>query len=188
MNYDVIQTKLQKMLTTKRYQHSVGVSETAAMLAVQYGANVNQARLAGMVHDCARELPSNTLLQMAATFGIVLNDVELRQSALLHAPVGAKLIAEDYGIHDAAIRRAVALHTTGGPNLTLLEKIIYLADFIEPGRNFPGVDKLRQLAGQNLDAAVLAAYDQSLQYIIAQRGLVHPATIEGRNNLLVNMK
>ncbi|SDF21752.1 putative HD superfamily hydrolase of NAD metabolism [Sporolituus thermophilus DSM 23256] len=188
MDYEQIKANLARRLTPKRLAHSVGVSETSAWLAEKYGADVRQARLAGLVHDCAREMTSNNLLQLAEAFGIVVNDVERQEPVLLHAPVGAALAEREYGIRDPQILRAIALHTTGGADLTLLDKIIYLADFIEPHRDFPGVDKLRSLARIDLDAAVLAAYDQTLQYIVGRRALLHPATVEGRNQLLIKLK
>jgi predicted HD superfamily hydrolase involved in NAD metabolism len=185
LDYNQAVDKLSQTLSEKRFRHSLGVSQTAAGLAVRFGEDVAKAKLAGLLHDCARSIPSNNLLQMAKTFAIVVNDVECCQPVLLHAPLGACLAKKDYGVDDPQILKAIALHTTGGRDLSNLEKIIYLADFIEPSRNFPGVDKLRSLALDDLDAAMLAAYDQSLHYVIEQGVLIHPATVEGRNYLLL---
>ncbi|VBB07886.1 Hypothetical protein LUCI_3151 [Lucifera butyrica] len=185
MNYDEMVDKLSRILSPSRFRHSLGVSRSAVELAERFGADINKARVAGILHDCARELPGETLLQMAEKFGIVVNDVESHSPSLLHAPVGARLAQEQYGIHDIAILQAITLHTVGGPVMTVLDQIVYLADFIEPGRVFPGVDQLRLLAGKNLREAVLAGYDQTLNYLVARRGLIHPATVEGRNALLV---
>ncbi|HWR41562.1 bis(5'-nucleosyl)-tetraphosphatase (symmetrical) YqeK [Sporomusa sp.] len=185
MDYKQAAEKLSQLLSNKRFRHSLGVSQTAADLAARFGEDIDKAKLAGLLHDCARSIPSNNLLQTAAAFGIVVNDVEYRQPLLLHAPLGACLAQKEYGVTDPHILKAIALHTTGGRNLSNLEKIIYLADFIEPSRDFPGVDKLRSLALDDLDAAMLAAYDQSLHYVIEQGVLIHPATIEGRNYLLL---
>ncbi|HWR05653.1 bis(5'-nucleosyl)-tetraphosphatase (symmetrical) YqeK [Sporomusa sp.] len=185
MNYNQVAEKLSQCLSTKRFRHSLGVSQTAIDLAVRFGVDIEQAKLAGLLHDCARAIPSNNLLPTAAAFGIVMNDVEYCQPVLLHAPLGACLAKKEYGVTDPHILKAIALHTTGGANLSNLEKIIYLADFIEPGRDFPGVDKLRSLALNDLDAAMLAAYDQSLHYVIEKGVPIHPASIEGRNYLLL---
>jgi len=185
VDYDQIAAKLSQVLSTKRFQHSLGVSRTAANLASRYAVDTASAKMAGLLHDCARAIPSKNLLQMAKSFDIVINDVERCQPILLHGPLGARLAQTEYGISDPQILRAIALHTTGGSDLTNLEKIIYLADSIEPGRDFSGVDKLRRLAAVNLDVAMLAAYDQSLYYVIEQGVLIHPATIEGRNYLLL---
>jgi predicted HD superfamily hydrolase involved in NAD metabolism len=185
MDYSQMADKLSCSLTPKRFQHSLGVSQSAAELAARFGENIEKAKLTGLLHDCARGLPNNKLLQMAEAFAIVVNDVELRQPALLHAPVGAYLVKTEYGVADPQVFKAVALHTTGGRDMTTFEKIIYLADCIEPNRDFPGVDKLRNAAVADLDAAMLVAFNQSLHYVIEQGLLIHPATIEGRNYLLL---
>ena len=188
MNYDEIAIKLAQRLTGKRFKHSVGVSETAAVLAKQFGGDVAKSQLAGILHDCAREIPKSLLLQRAVAFGIVVDDVECYEPVLLHAPLGAKLAQIEYGIEDEDVCRAIALHTTGAPEMTLLDKIIYVADCIEPGRSFPGVDKLRHLSKTNLEIALLAAYNHTLQYIIDEGGLIHPATVNGRNSLLITLR
>lgn len=185
MEFSQAKDKLSQVLSPKRFSHSMGVSQTAADLAVRFGENIEKARLAGLLHDCARNLPSNNLLQMAETFAIVMNDVERCQPMLLHAPLGAYLAQKEYGVEDPEILAAIRLHTTGGQNMSTLEKIIYLADCIEPSRDFPGVAKLRSLAATDLNAALLVAFDQSLHYVIEQGLLIHPATMEGRNYLLL---
>jgi len=173
-------------LTSKRLRHSLGVSETARVLAERFGAQPEKARLAGLIHDCARELSNNNLLQMAKSFGIVISDVEMANPSLLHAPVGAHLAKAEFGIMDEQVLQAVKLHTTGGPAMTILDKVVFLADYIEPNRSFPGVDQIRNLAQTDLDQAVLAAYDQTLRFVIAQGGLIHTASVEGRNFMLLN--
>ena len=166
--------------------HSVNVSKTAEKLAGRYGADQRKAKLAGILHDCAREIPTAELLQMSRTFGIVVNQVEFSMPVLLHAALGAKLAQREYAVEDPDVLRAIALHTTGDANMTLLDKIIYLADCIEPARKYPGVETLRILAAENLDKALLAALDHSLNYIISQQSLIHPATVAARNDLLVS--
>ncbi len=185
MEYNQMADKLSNILKAKRFQHSLGVSQSAAELAVRYGEDVDKAKVTGLLHDCARSLSSNNLLQMAQAFAIVVNDVERQQPMLLHAPVGAKLARNEYGVDDPQILKAIALHTTGGRDMATLEKIIYLADCIEPSRDFPGINRLRRLAFIDLDKAMIAAFDQSLHYVIEQGLLIHPATIEGRNHLLL---
>ncbi len=180
--------KLRKQLPPKRLAHSLGVSETAAELAAKYGADVAKARLAGLLHDCARGMPNNLLLKVAAESGIVVLGVEQLEPVLLHAPVGAFIARRDYGVDDPEVLAAIRWHTTGGPGMSLLDEIIFLADYIEPGRSFPGVERIRALAAASLPEALLAAYDQTLRYLLAEGGLIHPATVEGRNDLLVKMK
>lgn len=188
MTYDEIVTKLKKQLSPKRFKHSQGVEETAVILAKRFAGDPVKAKLAGILHDCAKEVPKNILLQTAEASGIVLSDIERLEPVLVHAKLGAKMAQSEYGVTDAEILQAIALHTTGGPVMTLLDKIIYLADFIETGRDFPGVEELRLLAETDLDLAVLAACDQTIQFLLKERGLLHPATIEGRNALLTKMR
>lgn len=183
-----ILTKLKQRLSPKRLTHSLGVSETAVRLAARYGANLDKARLAGLLHDCARDMPNNLLLQTAEANAIVLRDVERRAPMLLHAPVGVIVARQDYGITDPEVLSAIRWHTTGGPDMSLLDYIVFFADYIEPWRSFPGVESLRALADRGLEEAVLAAYDQTLGHLMAERALIHPDTIEGRNALLLKMK
>lgn len=187
MEYQAIVDKLKNCLTTKRLVHSHGVSEVAVVLARKYGVDQDKARLAGILHDCAREIPVRELADEASKRLIDIDDVERREPVLLHAALGAKLAEEKYGIRDKEILDAIEKHTVGGLSMSQLAKIIYLADLIEPNRDFPGVEKLRQIAKVDLDQAVLAAYDHTLTYIINQRGLIHPATVVGRNQILKDL-
>lgn len=180
-----IHKKLAKTLSPKRWKHSVGVSNTAVRLAKLYGGDPDKALLAGIIHDCAREMPNNILLQTAEAFDIVVTDVDKREPVLLHAPVGALIACRDYGIEDPEVLHAITWHTTGGPVMSLLDNIVFLADFIEPGRSYAGVERLRALADRSLRDALLAAYDQTLQHVMAKGGLIHPATVAGRNALLL---
>lgn len=186
MNDEQIMAKLKRQLSQKRLTHSANVSKTAEELAKRYGADQKKAKLAGILHDCAREISTPELLQMSKAFGIVVNQVELSMPVLLHAALGAKLARREYNVEDEAVLRAITLHTTGDANMTLLDKIIYLADCIEPARKYPGVETLRILAAEDLDKALLAALDHSLNYIVSQQGLIHPATVAARNDLLIS--
>ena len=179
--------RLRQHLSPKRMAHSLGVSMTSYELALQYGADPAKARIAGLLHDCARELSSKTLLQLAADFGILVTDVDKANPSLLHAPVGAYVVSREYSLRDEDILQAIYWHTTGKSGMTLLEKIIFIADYIEPGRHFPGVDTLRKLANHDLDQAVLTGYDLTLRHIIDQGGLIHTASVEGRNFMLLNV-
>ncbi len=183
--YEAVKTKLRSQLAEKRYLHSIGVSETAALLAKRFGANEQKAVWAGLLHDCARTLPAERLLLTAEKWEITVDPIERCTPILLHAKLGALMAVREYGVNDAEICRAIASHTTGRSGMTLLDKIIYLADFIEPARSFPGVEELRILAKENLDKALLAAYNQSVIHILHHGGLLHPDTIDGRNELIM---
>ena len=175
---------LEQRLSPRRFQHSLGVSHTAARLAKHYGGDEKKAQLAGLLHDYARELPTNSLLKKCETFGIVISTADKKDPVILHAPLGAELVARELAIDDKEVYQAIALHTTGGVPMSLLDKIIYLADCIEPHRHYPGVDELREAAKVDLDFALLAAFDHSLLYLIDQKSWIHPNTIAARNELL----
>lgn len=186
MLFEEILQKLTLQLSAKRLKHSLGVSQTAEVLTQRFGADTNKAKIAGILHDCAKEMKSRDLLAMANSAGIVIDFIEKEVPVLLHAKMGAHLAKVEYGILDEDILQAICLHTVGGPEMTTLDKIIYLADFIEPNRSFSGVEKLRKIVEKaTLDEALLAAYDQSIAFVIDTGGLLHPATVSGRNRLLI---
>jgi predicted HD superfamily hydrolase involved in NAD metabolism len=185
MDYEKLISELGMRMSAKRLQHSLGVSATAQLLAEKFGCDQEKARLAGLLHDVAREVPLNELLPRCQAFGIVVSDIEQAELVLLHAPLAAKIAQAEFGIIDVQVLQAIILHTTGGLAMTKLDKIVYLADVIEPGRNFIGVDKIRKVARKDLDKALLAALDQSICHIVKRCGLLHPGTIAARNELLL---
>ncbi len=188
MEYHEILVILAKELRPARFRHSREVSRTAVRLAERWGADIEKARLAGILHDCARNLKGEALLSCAKEYGLVPSEIELRQSALIHAKLGAHLAERRFGIKDPSVLQAISNHTTGAAQMTALDKIIYLADSIEPGRNYVGVQLIRELAEKDLDAAVLAAFDQGIRFVLDGGGLLHPDTVDGRNFLLMEMK
>ena len=188
MEYHEILVILTKELRPARFRHSRDVSRTAVRLAECWGVDVERARLAGILHDCARNLKGEELLSTALSNGLFLKDIEILQPALIHAPLGAILAQWRFGVSDPEILQAIRRHTTGAAHMSQLDKIIYLADCIEPGRNYDEVQQPRELAEKNLDAAVLVAYDHSIRFVLDGGGLLHPDTIEGRNSLLMEMK
>ncbi len=175
--------RLQGMLGNKRLEHSLAVSDMAAGLAELYGADRQQAALAGLLHDCARDLPSEELLAMARQNGVPVDDVEEVMPVLLHAPVGALLARRRFGVQDKAVLRAIALHTLGDETMTLLDKIVFVADKVAPGRRFPGVEELRQIAQQNLDRALLCCFDAAIILSVRRGELIHPRAVQARNGI-----
>lgn len=182
-NYQEI---LAARLPEKRYQHSLGVAGTAALLASRNKVNPEQARLAGLLHDYARDLPPAELLALSAEAGLITCELERRLPVLLHGPVGALLIKQELGIKDRAVLQAVARHTVGAVAMTTLDKVVYLADVIEPERRFPGVEELRRLATADLNAALLKAFEFSILYLVGKGQPLHPVTVEARNYLLLS--
>lgn len=163
---DPILTQLQKTLSKERYRHTLGVEQTAVELARRYGEDLEKTRVAALLHDCARCLDS---VEMRKLVGDGVGDTTLR--ALMHAPAGAELARQKYGVEDRQILSAIRWHTTGHEGMTKLEKIVYLADFIEPNRpKYPGIEELRAEAYRDLDRAVALAAENTMRYVRA-RGL-----------------
>lgn len=188
MNPERYKKKLKTHLDGELYRHSLGVAETAAGLAGRYGADRRKAYLAGLVHDFGKGYPTAWLRRKAVLLGLRLDRVTAVEARLLHAPVGAALLPGKLGIKDPAIIRAVAFHTTGRSGMTLLEKIVYLADLIEPERSYPGVAELRLSARFSLEEAILAAVERTICSVLERGLLLHPRSIELRNSLLDGSK
>lgn len=175
---------LQTRLSPKRYAHSLGVANTAAGLAGLYGGDIQRAYLAGLLHDYCRETPSGVLLDLAVEHNLYNDEVDLLQPDLLHGPVGAWQLEQDGIVHDAQILSAIRWHTTGHPEMDQLGRIIYIADYIEPNRTFPGVDDLRKIARRELDLSVLAGLDHTIGFLLSQGAFLHPLSVATRNRLL----
>ena len=184
MDVESIFQAVQNELSPKRWRHTQGVMNKAIELAQQHEGNVEQARLAALLHDIVREWTPAQWLAEARTVGLVVDEAALHSPVLLHAPLAAWVAKRRFGVTDETVLNAIARHTLGGTALSLLDKIIYLADGLEEGRSYKGVAELRQLALQDIDAALLAVYDQTLRYMIKREEAIHPQTIAGRNELL----
>jgi len=167
------------------FHHSVGVAETARSLAQRYGVDPEAAFTAGLLHDLAKNLPPEGLLKAAEASGIVVDGIERANPSLLHGPVAAVWAEKELGITDRSILDAIRYHTTGRAGMSRLEMVVYLADLIEPGRRYPGVDRLRELAGKDLVAACRAGLDQTLRFCLDRGLLIHPRSFEARNALLL---
>ena len=169
--------KIEKAQDAKRFEHTLGVEYTAAALAMCYGASVEDARLAGLLHDCAKCLTDEKRLSICKKNDIPVTEIEMRNPFLLHAKVGAFLAKEKYGVGKQDILNAILYHTTGHENMTLLEKIIFVADYIEPGRKqAPNLLEIRKLAFQNLDNAMLQILEDTLKYLQSGGGETDPMT------------
>jgi len=180
-----IKDKLKEILDEKRYLHSIGTMEYAVKLAERFSEDVQKAMIAGLVHDVAKCLDKQQLLNCALKSGIVIDNIMRSQIELLHGPAGSYLARQLFGIEDIDILNAIAYHTTGRENMSKLEKIIYVADLIEPSRNFERVNILREKSFEDLEKAVLMAMDNTLKYVIERGGLIHPNTIYARNWLIL---
>ncbi|MBQ9348253.1 MAG: bis(5'-nucleosyl)-tetraphosphatase (symmetrical) YqeK [Oscillibacter sp.] len=159
-----------------RVSHVLGVEQEAARLAVKYGADVEQARRAALLHDCTKRLSVTEQLNLCQTYGLVVDDMERTNGKLLHAKTGAALADHVYGL-DPLETGAIRWHTTGRADMTTLEKILYIADYIEPSRSFPGVEELRARTDESLDAGVRLGLEMTVQYVERGGQTVHPSTL-----------
>ena len=175
---EAINAKLHSVLTPKRYKHTQGVAQEALQLAGRYGADSDKAYIAGLLHDCAKCLTDEEKLELCDKYGLVLDDILKSQPDLTHSFLGAKIAETEYGITDSEILDAIAYHTTGRPDMSLLEKIVFIADYIEPNRDyFEGLDKVRELAYEDIDKAVITSLENTINYNKKKKRLIHPLGI-----------
>ena len=175
-----LRKKIKNVLDKDRYQHTLGVAYTASSLAMRYGEDPERAFTAGLLHDCAKCIPNEEKLKLCRKYGIELTDTERAVPSLIHAKLGAYLTGHEYGIRDEEIADAVRTHTTGAPGMSLLQKIIFTADYIEPNRDAaPNLTEIRRLCFTDLDAGILRILTDTLQYLNGRKdGAVDPATRE----------
>ncbi len=168
---------MEKVQDAKRFAHTLGVEFTAAALAMKYQADVTDAQIAGLLHDCAKCLTDEKRVSICEKHRIPMTDIERRNPFLLHAKVGEYLAREKYGITSPDILNAIRFHTTGRENMSLLERIVFVADYIEPGRRqAPKLTEIRQLAFTDLDAAMLKILEDTLSYLKATGSELDPMT------------
>ena len=154
-----------------------GCEETAARLAVRWGENPEDAAEAGILHDITKKLSTDEQLRLVEKYGIVLDAADIAAPKTLHALTGAWFAREHFGVPDN-IFSAIEWHTTGRPGMTTLEKIVYLADFIEPTRDFPGVERVRALAFADLNGAMIKALQMSMDEVARRGAAPHPRSAE----------
>jgi predicted HD superfamily hydrolase involved in NAD metabolism len=186
VNEDEIKAYLKARVSEKRFNHVLGVSDTAIKMAEKYNCNLEKAKMAALLHDIAKKMTDDELIKLVKEKGHKLNSVEENNPQLLHALAAAVIAREEMKIEDEDILNSVIYHTTGREDMSLLEKIIYIADYIEPSRDFPGVEKIRTAAFENIDKALLMALESSIQYVIKKGELLHIETIKARNYLIIN--
>ena len=169
--YDFIkmEKKLAKYLDEDRYAHTMGVMYTCAALAMVHGCALTQAQTAGLLHDCAKCIPNKKKLKMCSQHKIPVTEFEQTHPFLLHAKLGAYVAKAKYGVTDQEILSSITWHTTGKPDMTLLEKIVYIADYMEPGRKeLPNMMDVRHLAFEDIDKCLYRILRDSLVYLKAQ--------------------
>lgn len=174
-------------LTSGRFTHTIGVMETAVRLAEQYGADVKKAELAAIFHDVAKCMPIIELKDIMEKNQLSLELLH-HNKELWHAPVGAFLTKHEYGIEDEDVLQAITYHTSGHEQMNLLDKVIYVADYIEPNRQFPGVEEARKLADMDLNQVLLYALKNTITYLIEKEQSVYPLTVKTYNSILKQVK
>jgi predicted HD superfamily hydrolase involved in NAD metabolism len=187
-DYNSIKEYLRNTLSAKRYLHSENTALTAEKLAKIYNIDSQKAYTAGLVHDCTREIEIKIQQNMLVALGIQVDELTYNNKELLHAHTAESIIRDKFRIIDEEIISAVRFHTTGKEDMTLFEKVLFLSDVVEPTRNFPGVDYLRQLSIEDVDEALLAAFDSSIKFLMGKRSLIHTNTFLARNYILKHFK
>jgi predicted HD superfamily hydrolase involved in NAD metabolism len=177
---ELLMQRVQMQMSEKRFRHVLGVEETAIALAGRYGASLEKASIAALTHDYAKERSEDE-------FKLVIRrdnfDLDLLNwgNEIWHGLVGANFVQRELEIDDEEILQAIRVHTTGAAEMSLLDKIIYVADYIEPGRNFPGVEEAREIALRNLDNAVAYETKHTLLHLVSKEVPIYPKTIERYN-------
>jgi predicted HD superfamily hydrolase involved in NAD metabolism len=175
--------RLRETVPEKRYVHSLGVADEAWRLAALHGADRDRARLAGLLHDCAKGIPKEDQAAACDRLGVPLDPATRALPQVIHGFLGERIARDRFGIGDEAVLRAIRLHTVGGAGMTLLDKVVFLADGTEPGRHYPGVEEVRAAADRDVDEALRLFLDGQLRYLAARGGVVHPATLRLREEL-----
>lgn len=177
MEVNEIRKSLKKTLDKGRYEHTKGVMYTAGCLAMAHGYPIDTAMLAGLLHDCAKCIPNDEKIRLCKKNEIPITPVEYESPYLLHAKLGAYLAETEYEVKNPQILHAIKVHTTGEPDMSVLDKIIYIADYIEPGRDkAANLIKVRQPAFEDLDACMALILKDSLKYLSSRGGSIDPMT------------
>ena len=185
MDLKQIEKTLKEMLPDRRLKHSLDVSKCAVKLSEIYKCDKEKAEIAGLVHDCAKYFTDEQIEDCVKKFNIKLDPLEVNNIALSHSIIGSYVAVDVFNIKDEEIVNAIKYHTTGKENMSLLEKIIYMADLIEEGRNFPRVEELRELTySGKLDEALILSFNNTIKFVIDNNQLIHPRTVKARNYIL----
>lgn len=172
-----IRLKLKKLLDKRRYKHTLRVVKTAIELAKYWKVDIKKAETAALFHDFGRQFKTEELIDLAKKYKLRIDRYEKKKPLLLHGRIAIEIVKKEYGLKDKNILKAILSHTTGDSKMSKLEKIIYLADAIEPGRRFNGLAKLRKTSFCDLNKAVALASKYTLDYLKSKEELIHPKTL-----------
>lgn len=175
-------------LSDKRYHHSVCVSESAGALAKKYGADVYKAEVAGILHDIMKDMPPKDQLMMMTRYDIILSDVERSAQKLWHAMLAAAYLENELQITDRDILNAIRYHTTARENMSLLEKVLFIADFISEDRDYSGVEAMRHAAQVSLEEAMVEGITFNIKDLAQSYRPIHPDTVLAYNQIVLKYK
>lgn len=181
LDTEKIKEKLQSALSIERYIHTLGVAGEAEKLAGKYGGEelVKKAVYAGLLHDCAKDYPADMKRRFCKEYHVPVDDIMKKQIDLVHPFLGAEVARREYGVEDEEILEAIRWHTTGKADMTVLDKIIFIADYIEPNReSFDGLEEARRLAYEDLDKAMKYILESTIEYVKARKRHLHPYSLE----------
>ena len=185
MTYQQYEAEVKKHLTDQRFYHSQCVADEAARLARRYGADVEQARLAGILHDIMKDTPPEEQLKILGDSGIILTDMQRRTPKLWHSLCGAAYLEHALGVTDQAVLQAVRCHTEGRSGMTLLDKVLFVADYISADRDYPGVEEMRRAAEASLEEAMVEGIAFTVSETMGQRRLLGQESIAAYNEALL---
>ena len=185
MSHKDYKAVIKPFLSEKRYRHSLAVAEEAVHLAKKYGADEEKAYTAGILHDIMKDMPPEEQLKRMTRYDIVLTEVERSGQKLWHAMLGAAYVEQELHIEDQDILNAIRYHTTGRAHMTLLEKVLFVADFTSSDRDYPGVEEIRKAARKSLFAAMLSGMTYTIQDLAERRLAIHPDTIAAYNEAVL---
>jgi len=183
MNREKLTEATRNQMPERRWRHVRGVVETAVELAGRFGGDRDKAWLAALLHDYAKAWPTDRMERIIREQGLPAELLDYDKE-LWHAHVGAWAVRQEHGIDDEEVLDAIRYHTSGRENMTLLDKIVCLADYMEPGRDFPGVDLIRERAAHSLEAALLAGFDSTIRLLLERGQTIFPLTVLARNDLI----
>ncbi|MCM3619138.1 bis(5'-nucleosyl)-tetraphosphatase (symmetrical) YqeK [Sutcliffiella horikoshii] len=187
MNREKALRLVKDQLTERRYVHTLGVVETAIRLAEVYKVDVQKAELAAIFHDYAKFRDKEEMRQIIIDQKMP-QDLLQHHDELWHAPVGSYLVEKEAGVSDPEVLEAIRCHTSGKINMSSLDKVLYLADYIEPGRDFPGVQQVRDSAETSLDIAVIQAMKNTISFLLKRNQPIYPDTFHAYNDMTMKVK
>lgn len=185
---DKIKSDLLNNISKERYLHTLRVVDTCEKLAIRYDEDLDKTRTAALLHDSAKFISKEKILDKSKEYGLLDNLSHPYNTALLHGPLAAKIAKDKYDIIDEDILNSIEYHTTGRRNMSLLEKIIFMGDYIEPNRKFKGIEEIRKLAFKDLDRSLLLTLNTNIKFLIDRNKVIFIDTIDARNYLIEEIK